>query len=65
MSTQSSWTWTVQFNISPMFAVCSDYLEVLNHNVNAVLGLAVSVAPSAHVDAAVLGLRPVDGQGVV
>ena len=67
MSTQSSWTWTVQFHTEVQYFInaCSDYLEVLNHNVDAVLGLAVPVAPSAHVVAAVLGLRPVDGQRVV
>ena len=43
----------------------SHYLEILHHDVDTVLGLAVPVAPSAHVVAAVLGLRPVDGQRVV
>ena len=43
----------------------SHYLEVLHHNVDAVLGLAVPVAAPAHVVAAVLRLGPVNGQGVV
>ena len=41
------------------------HLEVLHHNVDAVLRLAVAVAAPADVVASIRGLSAVDGQGVV
>ena len=51
-------------NIS-LIVIVFGYLEVLHHDVDAVLGLAVSIAAPAHVVAPVLGLSPVYGQCVV